>query len=690
MHFDFRVAATWCPFMSLHTRPMPDTRLFFIVTALIGSVIASLSAQAQNKPSVVIVMDGSGSMWGKLPGAREAKFKMVTSELQAALQDLKAAPNIGIIAFGQKSRVGCTASETLLDVGAYNENTFDSAIKRLNPKGRGPVVLGLRQASELLAQSQSPRYVFIIHDGPDNCQQNICTAISAIKKQQPDLKAYAVSLALKKAAKGTMSCLAKTTGGRIVEAANAKQAISGIRDIIAEIGQNIAVTSNISGANISGARSLQAGLNKTASLDKTQQRKRIIPKTPGLMLQALLKKQGLVLRHGLMWKIIRLEGDAETVIKRTAASEPSIALPPGRYAVELKTAGLVRRRNIEVKKGSRTVFPFHLDAAAVMFSAALVEGSPIVEDAIFTISKLQASKSESQPQHPVWLGLAPRVPLVLDPGKYKMVISAGHTRQSRVFSVVAGQQVNLSVSLQAGYLNVDTTKLSRKRPNQAIVISIQTDDPSKPAGRRLIARSVQDNPNFLLPRGTYYISIDKGPSAKEELVAIAAGQLVKRTLIANHARLRITSQLRGNNEIIDSQVRYRIWPQENKDGAPIVSSSATSEFELIPGKYHLEAKVGEQNAVITRDFEIISASPQNFVLDIDAGTISLKSDRLRPDFFWEIKDEKERTVWRTAEMQPTLILKSGRYRVSIDIENQVLYRDIIIESGRHIDVEVRR
>ena len=47
-------------------------------------------------------------------------------------------------------------------------------LEQLNPRGRGPLTLALREAAKSLPPAPGKRSLVLIHDDADNCQQNVC------------------------------------------------------------------------------------------------------------------------------------------------------------------------------------------------------------------------------------------------------------------------------------------------------------------------------------------------------------------------------------------------------------------------------------------------------------------------------------------------------------------------------------
>ncbi|HFB2047998.1 MAG: hypothetical protein HRT83_01215 [Hyphomicrobiaceae bacterium] len=409
----------------------------------------------------------------------------------------------------------------------------------------------------------------------------------------------------------------------------------------------------------------------------------------GIVLQALLNKQKHILRDGLLWTISRFQGDRAIAVKRTTKSVPFIPLTPGRYLVALETSVFVGSKVIEVKKAERVVVPFSINAALVTFTAFIGKHRHNVEGAIFEIKKVAEDSSlERDANRLIWLGPASNSPLILEPGEYELIISAGYIRQSQFFRAVAGQKTSLNVLLEGGYLSVRTNKLSQDHANSSVVVSIQSYHPEMISGSKVIVRTAQTNPSFLLPIGTYLVNVEGSIPVKEELVTITSGQRLQHTPSPHFMLLHIISKFNGNDKIIKEHVRYNIGLRRIGPLASIIRSSAMSKFKLAPGQYYIVAKVGEHNVVITKQFEITTASSGKIILNVNAGTVLLSSGAQDRDIYWEVRDEDEQTVLMTTKKAPKLILKPGRYRVHADIGNEKIFRQIMVKNGRQTHIEI--
>src|SRR5262245_36052589 len=114
---------------------------------LLAMLVAPHAAQAQSPSPAVIVIDGSGSMWGNLGNERASKFDLARATLRLAFA--KSAPNIrlGLVAFGHRRRSDCSDVETIASPQPGPAEPILTAIDKLNPKGKGPLALALKEAA---------------------------------------------------------------------------------------------------------------------------------------------------------------------------------------------------------------------------------------------------------------------------------------------------------------------------------------------------------------------------------------------------------------------------------------------------------------------------------------------------------------------------------------------------------------
>ena len=123
---------------------------------------------------------------------------------------------------------------------------------------------------------------------------------------------------------------------------------------------------------------------------------------------------------------------------------------------------------------------------------------------------------------------------------------------------------------------------------------------------------------------------------------------------------------------------------------PIVSTEPAPTFELAPGPYRIESRIGRQNAVIVRDFEVTNATTGRLVLVHEAGSIRLAVERAAGanNIYWEIRNPQGDAIWRSLEPSSRVTLKAGRYNIIAEIAGQTSKTPVTIEPGRHLNVEL--
>jgi hypothetical protein len=209
---------------------LAPTLLLFAVHA---SAEDQQSPQAQQALApTIILLDGSLSMWSRLGG--QSKAVIVRSTLTQAFTDYEDRIAFGLVAFGHRGTGACTEAELLAKPGELSSKTpgkllFGAGFK---PKAAKPVAAALVEAAK-----QTPPTgldVVLITDGPDTCKANVCATVKSLKQAAPGLRIHVIGFDPKaKQSVKALSCVAKTTGGQFLTAANAndlKQDLSAVLD----------------------------------------------------------------------------------------------------------------------------------------------------------------------------------------------------------------------------------------------------------------------------------------------------------------------------------------------------------------------------------------------------------------------------------------------------------------------------
>jgi Ca-activated chloride channel family protein len=613
--------------------------------------MASPQALAADPQNVMLVFDGSGSMWGRLENERQPKVVLARNAIRQALGTMPAQSRIGLTVFGHRRTGDCGDIEVMVRPQTNEGDGLFQALDKLNPKGRSPIATALREAAKALGPPTTPGSLVLVHDDPDNCQQDPCAAAAEINKAYPKLTINVVSLGLKRDDVQRMSCIARATGGKLYDARDAAD-----------------VTKFIDEAMAAGSTTPVAPKPTPAARD---QRPTPPPVKPGLYLSALLAAGATPLDIPVSWRVTRTGEPSTTSLYEAEASSAALFdLPAGRYDVEARLGLVSTKQTVEVDPATAQRPSIVLNAGTLRL-ATTQRGTLPGEGPVFKISKPQTGPggaSSSRPGDPLLVVRAPQSEIALAPGAYVISVAQGLARVDRSVVVAAGSRGQLNIPLATGALDLQAAASSGGPALDDAVFLVFEDDPEAPGGRRELARSAASQPSFILAAGTYHVVARQGVAEVRERVTVRPGETERRTLVTGTARVSLSATIANSRIDSTDNVAYRV---SRLDGTPAEVASAAQQkavFDLAPGRYRIESRLGALNARSERSVDLKAGAREELAMDHAAGVIRLtfaESAGATPvaDVFWDIRNEKGETVWLTSEAQPLGILQAGAYTV---------------------------
>jgi Ca-activated chloride channel family protein len=182
------------------------------------------SAGAQEAPGsgkVMVVVDGSGSMWGRVDG--EPKIVIARKAIETLVSNWPDNTEIGLMAYGHRRKSDCADIETLVPVGKLNRQNFMTAVNSVTPIGKTPISAAVQQAANAIEHTEEKATVILISDGLETCQADPCATAKTLEEQGVDLTVHVVGFDLKGEDASSLRCIADNTGGRYLSADNAPE-----------------------------------------------------------------------------------------------------------------------------------------------------------------------------------------------------------------------------------------------------------------------------------------------------------------------------------------------------------------------------------------------------------------------------------------------------------------------------------
>jgi Ca-activated chloride channel family protein len=384
------------------------------------------------------------------------------------------------------------------------------------------------------------------------------------------------------------------------------------------------------------------------------------------------------------WRITKAGGDG-ALVRDIRASSLFEKLEPGTYDVEARL-GLARvRQTVEVAADTATQVRVDLNGGVLKMLARAADATAPLTSAIFTVVPANAGKGAA----PLWVGRDAHPEIVIPAGEYSVTAQNGLARQQSNVTIAPAAGTSFNSKLASGQLELSATRGAVAGQGDPVTGNVTfilaQDDPDAPQGRREVARSAAPAPTFTLPAGTYYATA-RTPSAEvREQIAIGAGDVVKRVMPLSLAHIKLVATMGAQPPGPAAAVTYRVVRLDGEPREIARTIAAEPEFDLSAGRYRLEASLGGSNVIAATDLALVAGQAQKVTLPLEGGSVTLKRDASAPagDVYWEVRDEKQRTVLRSSQPQPTAVLAPGRYVVSAETSDQPLRNAIEVKANEH-------
>lgn len=200
-----------------------------------AALIAALSAPAaaQERPDMIVVFDGSGSMWGQVAG--RSKLELAREALSTVVSEVPGDSNIGMMLYGHRVRGQCSDIEMAVPVGPARQAVpaILARAQALNPRGMTPLVDSVLQAAQSLRHTERAATVVLLTDGIETCGGDPCALGRMLAEQGIDFTAHVVGFDLSLDEQRQVACLAHETGGMFLAANNAQELVAALSQAIA-------------------------------------------------------------------------------------------------------------------------------------------------------------------------------------------------------------------------------------------------------------------------------------------------------------------------------------------------------------------------------------------------------------------------------------------------------------------------
>lgn len=295
-------------------------------TVLAVMALMASPLTAQERPAAILVLDGSGSMWGQIDGT--AKITIAQEVIGGLMTTLPADLDLGLTVYGHRRKGDCADIETLVMPGPDTRSAITGAVNGIKPKGKTPMADAVVAAAKALRHTEEAATVILVSDGIETCVPDVCAVARALEETGVDFTAHVVGFGVDDPETlAQFQCMADSTGGQFLSAANAAQ--------------------------------LSAALTEVAVVDPTPEPAPL----PGSLIYSVAEKQGEASRRvDVEWSLLNEDGEQMITAYHVDFGEQD--LPEGVYTLTVTRVsdGARQEKQVVIRPNARTEAHFEFEA----------------------------------------------------------------------------------------------------------------------------------------------------------------------------------------------------------------------------------------------------------------------------------------------------------------------------------------
>ncbi|MBN1276888.1 MAG: VWA domain-containing protein [Deltaproteobacteria bacterium] len=192
---------------------------------------------ADNYPEVMIILDGSGSMWAQLEG--EPRIDTAKKVLQEIVPSLPAEVRIGLTAYGHRLKGRCDDIEVLIPAGSNDRDMLLEKVMAISPKGKTPIAESVRLVVNELKQKETETTIILVSDGLETCHPDPCALVRELRETGIKFILHVVGFAVTEEENKQLSCLAEAGGGSYYTAGSASELLNAFQSMQQELVQKV-------------------------------------------------------------------------------------------------------------------------------------------------------------------------------------------------------------------------------------------------------------------------------------------------------------------------------------------------------------------------------------------------------------------------------------------------------------------
>ncbi|MBX3598642.1 MAG: VWA domain-containing protein [Rhizobiaceae bacterium] len=207
---------------------MRTVALTFLILA--STALGAGAANAEGR--TILIMDGSGSMWGQING--KPKLEIARESLRAVLKSTPPDLELGLMAYGHRQKGSCDDIELVIPPAKNTAAQINIAADQMKFLGKTPLSAAVKKAADDLKYAEEKATVVLITDGVETCSADPCALGKELEQTGADFTVHVVGFGLTADEGKHVACLAENTGGKFIQASDAAQLEAALKAAVAE------------------------------------------------------------------------------------------------------------------------------------------------------------------------------------------------------------------------------------------------------------------------------------------------------------------------------------------------------------------------------------------------------------------------------------------------------------------------
>ncbi|MBZ9674481.1 vWA domain-containing protein [Mesorhizobium sp. ES1-1] len=442
---------------------------------------------------VIIVLDASGSMWAQIDG--RPKLEIARESLKTVLQSTPADAEIGFMAYGHREKGSCDDIQLIVPPQPGSASAITAAADSLKFLGKTPLTAAVKQAAEALKYTEDRATVVLITDGLETCGGDPCALGKELEAAGVDFTADVVGFGLTADEGKQIACIADNTGGKYIQASDAKA----LREALAE---------TVAAPEPSPAPAPSpepAPAPKAAEIDYN-----LIP-------TALLKEGGEQPKSDIYYEIFK--DDAQGTSGQHVDSGYNAIkfhIAAGNYIV-VATSGAARAEaKVSLTADKATEMALNLNAASLDIRARPWPGADVDRNAQISIAYPGGTSDSNYGE----------AKLVVPTGETKITVRLGAGEASETMQLAAGQVVDKDMIVGVGKVKANAFYTQGgEKAGTDVSWKVYKAAKKIDGTRDQVTYAFGADSQFDLPAGDYVMSAEVQAASVEQPFTVTVGQM---------------------------------------------------------------------------------------------------------------------------------------------------------------------